>query len=522
MPFQGESDSKFAQVSKSFRDHLGVKKWLGQAILGLFGVCSNSLVFGKIWGMETPKINPIYWRLDQLLTQEAEVIHQLARASAGTLTSYRLVLGRCLLALEQTRHYREFGCSSPIHYATLVLGLSEGEALAVRRVARRLLALPRLTQAAENGTIAWSKLREITVKASADTEEYWLELAKRFNSKQIQILVSRTPKGSLPGEVDEEPETCKTELRCPAGPEVFHLLEQARRVLSADKTEVVTTAEVLEWALNALLSQKPMTEELMEKCRAEVDKDLQAQQARQVPLVWQAREVALEMGLMGPTTDEPDAPMEETLAQALGLPNLAEVPELSPEAPTWEERDELVEGNLPLASGLSNLAEVPELFAEAPTWKETRTTPCLENERLRYNPLNRFPTKGQRKELHRRDGFCCQTPGCSHRIWLHLHHLRAYRDGGATDRWNLVTLCSSCHRNVHADHISITRNPSGELIFKDRAGQRLDRAYDLEVAGWIDFWFGWSGGQQDSYRHRLGSRTWAMTAGSGGLSGQAG
>ena len=63
-----------------------------------------------------------------------------------------------------------------------------------RRVARLLLELPELSLTAENGAIAWSKLREIVRKASPETELFWLRLAGVMSYKEIEVLVRRTPR----------------------------------------------------------------------------------------------------------------------------------------------------------------------------------------------------------------------------------------------------------------------------------------------------------------------------------------
>ena len=90
-----------------------------------------------------------------------------------------MLLGRCLIVLQRTglACIRE-GCSSAIHYATL-RGVDYREALEARRVARELEGLPRLRQAAEEGSIEWASLREIVRKATEATELEWLELARR-------------------------------------------------------------------------------------------------------------------------------------------------------------------------------------------------------------------------------------------------------------------------------------------------------------------------------------------------------
>ena len=69
----------------------------------------------------------------------------------------------------------------------------------------------------------------------------------------------------------------------------------------------------------------------------------------------------------------------------------------------------------------------------------------------------------------------CRVPGCDHTAWLQVHHIVHWLDGGPTDTWNLVALCSHHHRLHHQGNFSIEGNaddPDG-LIFTDRKGRRL-------------------------------------------------
>ncbi|MFA5506701.1 MAG: hypothetical protein WC423_14810, partial [Vulcanimicrobiota bacterium] len=111
--------------------------------------------------MKSHITNPAYFRLDMLLTLGVSQVHEFARRATATLTTYRLILGRCLLAMRESKGFKKFGCSSEIHYATAKLGMNKRAARECRRVARSLLSLPKLTRAAENGLIDWSMLREI-------------------------------------------------------------------------------------------------------------------------------------------------------------------------------------------------------------------------------------------------------------------------------------------------------------------------------------------------------------------------
>ena len=105
-------------------------------------------------GMNLHTTNPVVFRLDTLLALGVSEVHELARKAVGTLTSYRVVIGRCLLAMRESKGFKKYGCSSEMHYAISRLGLSDGTAGDCRRVARELIGLPELTLAAESGTIA--------------------------------------------------------------------------------------------------------------------------------------------------------------------------------------------------------------------------------------------------------------------------------------------------------------------------------------------------------------------------------
>ncbi|MCA9778879.1 MAG: HNH endonuclease, partial [Candidatus Eremiobacteraeota bacterium] len=70
--------------------------------------------------------------------------------------------------------------------------------------------------------------------------------------------------------------------------------------------------------------------------------------------------------------------------------------------------------------------------------------PPIQNMNVCFNPCNRHATKAQKRELLRREGWCCATPGCPHKIWLHLHHLIPYSQGGPTLAHNLLGVCVAC------------------------------------------------------------------------------
>jgi hypothetical protein len=63
-------------------------------------------------------------------------------------------------------------------------------------------------------------------------------------------------------------------------------------------------------------------------------------------------------------------------------------------------------------------------------------------------------------------------------MWLEVHHIIHWEDGGPTDVWNLVCLCPRHHRAHHRGELGITgdANTPGGLRFTDRYGEQLSGA----------------------------------------------
>jgi len=440
--------------------------------------------------MDRPVTDPTQWRVRTLLSLGTDHIHEMAVTAVASLTTFRLMLGRCLLALDENEGYKEFGCSGAVHYARQRLGISTRTAQDCRRVAWQLEPLPELTLAAEYGRIEWSALRAIVRKATPETEKVWLKLAEKLNCEPIEKLVSSTPFGGLPGDVSPDEKRVSTELRCPFTDQGFRMLEHVRRTISIERGEAVNNADVLEIVLGSYLAQAQVDEETLEKIRQDADKDLQAEEALRQPLVQQARAVAEDVRASEAAIEAALEAKNETdtgklLAQAVGSRDPQEC-ECECEC-ELEERPRWVVSR----RGSSKIPNGVKL--EAKPWQ---------NAKLRFNPRARSYTKAQRREILRRDGWCCRTPGCPNKIWLHIHHIKAYSEGGETTEENGVGLCTVCHGHVHSGHLKIEVLPNGELIFLDGKGRRLDRQMNLEIAGWLDKWYGWRGGEHNSHRFR--------------------
>ena len=84
----------------------------------------------------------------------------------------------------------------------------------------------------------------------------------------------------------------------------------------------------------------------------------------------------------------------------------------------------------------------------------------------------RFATDGQVQALLATWGYQCAMPGCSHRRFIEIHHIREWEHGGSTNMDNLIPLCSSCHSQV--SHGTITIESRGtDLFFTFNDGARF-------------------------------------------------
>jgi len=80
-----------------------------------------------------------------------------------------------------------------------------------------------------------------------------------------------------------------------------------------------------------------------------------------------------------------------------------------------------------------------------------------------------------RRALRSRDDGCC-FPGCTHRRFLHAHHIQHWARGGPTTLDNLVQLCSFHHRLVHEGGFSVERTREHGVRFRRPNGRPIAQA----------------------------------------------
>lgn len=218
--------------------------------------------------------------LESLRQMSSRELAFFTQRVAGGLGVSRLMLGRCLVILDEGDRARNLGCSSSLHVAIL-LGVDKREAREARRIARLVEDLPLLRAAAEKGTISWTSLREILRKATPDTEARWLELATEMSPTRIAKLVSQTREGEVPDPENLSPEEpALTELRAFLQPIDLRIVEQAMRILSEEEGRVLSFTEaILALCAGKIASSLRPSEKQIEKIREAAEFDVAAMEA---------------------------------------------------------------------------------------------------------------------------------------------------------------------------------------------------------------------------------------------------
>lgn len=76
----------------------------------------------------------------------------------------------------------------------------------------------------------------------------------------------------------------------------------------------------------------------------------------------------------------------------------------------------------------------------------------------------------------------CATPGCTHSRFLQFHHIVFYSEGGTTDTFNIIVLCSGCHAMVTGGRMTIHIDESDPRLLHFRMpGGRSFTSYQRTI-----------------------------------------
>lgn len=386
------------------------------------------------------------------VSSDRERIEKLARSIVEAAADVAAATARWLALVaefDREEAYLEWECHSTAHWLIWKCGMAESTARQHVLVARALEELPHIAGAFARGEVSYCKVRALVRMATPDTEAELLELARVCTGTQLAKIArayrraTRDPERPRPPRVevdwdDDGDMVLTAKLPADVGLQFLRAMHVAATVAAGE------------------------SEELTEAGRGDVDE--KARQRRVGKVVAFGTMVELALAGAGDAAASPPPPELVVTVSADELRSLAD--EDGAREPAGDAGDEPLPGRRGLTRHMAR-----RLACDA-------TTATLVHDG-RGSPLDlgrrsRTANPALRMALHQRSGGTCEFPGCSHRRFLHAHHIEHWADGGPTTLSNLVNLCSWHHRLLHEGRYRVRVGADGRLRFVRADGTELE------------------------------------------------
>ena len=364
-----------------------------------------------------------------------DALSELQRAERNAVLWFAEVVRRKL--------YKELGYSSIHQYAEVELGFGMSKTSQFLRLVESLEHLPKLRRALARGEIPWTTAREVATVATPKTEAQWIAESKQVPRRVLETRTAETRRlaragasgssqvalgvgasgaiSQLPGKVEGTESTTTAKPRTsavvdpgtPVGVSLRMTAEQFARYQALLETlrKQGAGSDAVDLIL-ASLEQAAVAREGREK------------HAEAAPAKGRSRDCNEKLSNSG-AGSESDFPRGKYRRSPYQV--------IVHQCPSCER------------------ATVPTNRGEkAITPQELRTILCDARKR-NSGGRNKTPIPERlRRAVMERDRHRCRATGCGRTSFLAVHHKIPREDGGKNAMENLITLCSGCHRALHA------------------------------------------------------------------------
>jgi hypothetical protein len=379
-----------------------------------------------------------------------EMLHTILRETFVLGNQVRLRFIAALCALHEIGGYKSLGKPDTEAYVLHYYMMSPTQLYEYLDVGKALLKLPQLAEAFQKGRICYTVLRDLIRVAEPDGQEKWLEFVKGKTSRQVHAEVNAAlEKGrKLPREGSYGIPNVKLRLAMMLAPEKHTLVTQALERVSATAASRVGSKAL-----------KP-EDSLVLLCQLVLQHGVPGEDA---PIQRSGHTVVYERcvdcGRARVMTTEGFMEVDGEVVDA--IEGNAEKLDISDAVP----------------AELSSAEWIPEPIPELSPESSPEPSPEPSPQPAKEPPAKDRPnTPGLVRRVLLRDGRQCANPCCRRSDHLHCHHIVFRGDGGRTEVWNEVALCSVCHAIVHARLLHIRGNPLVGLEFIPAC-----RELDLEI-----------------------------------------
>jgi len=394
---------------------------------------------------------------------------------------------RFLLLIAEYDRRNGWSCGatqSCAHWLNWQCGIDLGAAREKVRVAHALGKLDRISAAMARGELSYSKVRAITRIATADTEEFLLNIALHGTAAHVEKTVRYFRRA-------QEAEELSREERQQATRKLTYFYHDDGSLILKGRLPAEIGAQLIK-ALDAAVADDEATTDVSAETSPQEgwqggiyfsDGKRSSWGARRADALGRIAESFLKHGL-------------EVLAPGDRQQIIVHV-----DAQTLREGGA---GRCELEDGPSMAAETARRMA-----CDASTVHLHEDESgapLDIGRKSRTIPAALRRVLKSRDKGC-RFPGCPNTRYVDAHHIHHWAQGGETKLANLVQLCRFHHRQVHEGRVVIKRLDDGALRFVKPDG---GGAFESPVPGTKKTHADWR--QSPVTRHPPGTRINENTA----------
>jgi hypothetical protein len=324
------------------------------------------------------------------------------------------------------------------HWLNWKCGMAMGAAREKVRVARALENLPKISAAMASGRLSYSKTREITRVASAETEDYLLMIAEHGTAAHVEKLVRGYRRC-------QDAEELSREARQQQNRSVNFRYDDDGSLILNCRLPAEAGARIMK-ALELAVEELPPAPDVPAGTSPEPVR-FSARRADALALV---AESFLAHGAIEAAGAERHQIVVHVAAETL--------------------RDRTA-GCCEFEHGPSMAAETARRLA-----CDASIVALIENddgEPLNVGRKTRTISAPLRRALKARDKGC-RFPGCANTRYIDAHHVEHWANGGETKPANLVSLCRFHHHAVHEGGIRIEKLDDGAVRFVKANGKGID------------------------------------------------
>jgi hypothetical protein len=351
------------------------------------------------------------------------------------------------------------------------------------RVARALGSLPEIDAMFGRGELSYSKVRALTRVATAQSEQGWIDAARRSSASQIEKLARAHRRVADDGGGRDPMDRPASQRRFVRRSETPGGMVRIELQLGAEEAAVVWSA------MNSALDQAPAEASASALAHNQAPAEASASALDQAPnSAIEAPSPALPSAGQAPAGACSSAPrcpdrqrleLEEQRADAvvdLARAYLREHPRTlgsGYEMVIITTPEHLQQGPDGVGGYLPDGTPVPLHLARMLACDGARVDVALgrDGELLDVGRRTRAIPPAIGRALWLRDGGC-RVPGCGRTRHMHAHHIQPWAEGGPTRLSNLVLVCSGHHRMIHEGRLE-SRISAGKIVFVDGRGRAM-------------------------------------------------